>query len=192
VFSILLSFIVKLFAIMKIYFVIIFAVTTLLPADAFSEASLKGGSEVYDEWTYKCTSIDDDASNQICEISQIVLVEDEDRAVEVLRLAVSRGPDAKRRGYQLVALTSLGVHLPSDFGLMAGKARLSLSRYRNCNQRGCFAIVPLSDDAIKRLKRANEGAAYFRDLAGTAIKVTFPLQGFTKAFDRLSAGSAGR
>jgi len=162
------------------------AVLLLLSLCAISDALSEERSGVYDDWSYKCASISDSTSEQLCEISQVVSVADEGHPVEVLRLAVSRASDGKKRGYQLVALAPPGVHLPSDFGLMAGNTRLSLSRYRNCDPRGCFVVVPLTGDSIKRLRRSNEGAAYFRDLAGRAIKVTFSLKGFTKAFDRLA------
>jgi hypothetical protein len=39
------------------------------------------------------------------------------------------------------------------------------------------------------MKQASNGATFFRLLSGQAVKVSFSLKGFTKAFDALSAGT---
>ncbi len=63
-------------------------------------------------------------------------------------------------------------------------------RYRNCNRLGCFVIAPLDERRIRQMERAAAGAVYFRLLDGQAVKVSFSLDGFTKAMDALSSGVA--
>lgn len=155
-------------------------------------------SAVFDDWTLKCvvsataptpTPTPTKRPEQLCEIFQSVAVEDQGQPVEIVNLAVSPLPKARGKArYTLVALVPLDVHLPSDFRLSAGGTELALARYRNCDKRGCFVFVPLSDKAIKRLKRAMDGGAHFTDLAGRSIKVVFSLKGFTKAFESLASG----
>lgn len=153
-------------------------------------------SAVFDDWTLKCvvpakapTPTPSNKLEQLCEIFQSVAVEDQGQPVEIMSLAVSPLPKAQGKArYTLVGLVPLDVHLPSDFGLSAGGTELALARYRNCDKRGCFVFVSLSDKAIKRLKRAMDGGAHFTDLAGRSIKVVFSLKGFTKAFESLAAG----
>jgi len=69
----------------------------LLPLFAISDALSDDGFGLYDDWSYRCASISDSTSEQLCEISQVVSVEDEGHPVEVLRLAVSRASDGKKR-----------------------------------------------------------------------------------------------
>lgn len=178
----------------RVFVALVFSLLAIVPVRSFaSEAKDSNASDVvslaFDDWTLKCIAKENDASDHRCEISQVVAVEDEARTVEILSLAVSRSRNQTGKAvFTLVALTPGDIHLPSDFGLSADDAKLSLSRYRNCNRNGCFVIVPLSNQEIKRLKRATRGAALFRDLAGRPIKVTFSLKGFTKAFDHLATG----
>ncbi|CUX66776.1 hypothetical protein AGR6A_Lc70018 [Agrobacterium sp. NCPPB 925] len=118
------------------------------------------------------------------------MVDQGGKPVEVLNLAISRANDkAGKANWALVALTPLDVHLASDFGFGAGSAKPSLVRYRNCNHAGCFVIIPLDNSLISQMKQASNGATFFRLLGGQAVKVSFSLKGFTKAFDALSAGT---
>lgn len=167
---------------------------SLLPVTAIAlEIAVSGDnltSHAFDDWTLHCAEETDAAGKAVrhCEIAQAVAVADEGRAVEMLRLAVSRSGEGGKNAFTLVALAPLDVHLPSQFGLFAGDAKLALAPYRNCNPNGCFVLIPLSKQDIKRLKRARQGAALFRDLGGRPIKLSFSLMGFTKAFDSLAGG----
>lgn len=178
----------------RIFAALGFSLLFMWSFDAFtSDAANSSAGDVvslaFDDWTLKCVTEETGDSSPRCEISQVVAVDDETRKVEILNLAVSRSRDqARKEAFTLVALTPADIHLPSDFGLSVDDVQLSLSRYRNCNQQGCFVIIPLSGQAIKRLKRGREGAALFRDLAGRVIKITFSLKGFTKAFDSFASG----
>lgn len=170
------------------------ALISLLPVTAIaSETAVSGDnltSHAFDDWTLHCVEKNDSSGKAVrhCEIAQAVAVEDQGRAVEILQLAVSRSVESGKAAFTLVALAPLDVHLPSQFGLFAGDAKLGLTSYRNCNPNGCFVLIPLSNQSIKRLKRARQGAALFRDLGGRPIKLSFSLTGFTKAFDSLANG----
>jgi invasion protein IalB len=167
---------------------------SLLPVLAVaSESTVPTGGEIasqaFDDWALLCAEETDAAGKAVrhCEISQAVAVEDQGRAVEILRLAVSRSGKGAKAAFTLVALAPLDVHLPSQFGLFAGDTKLALASYRNCNPNGCFVLISLSKQDIKRLKKARQGAALFRDLGGRPIKLSFSLKGFTRAFDSLAA-----
>jgi invasion protein IalB len=152
-------------------------------------------SAVFGDWTLKCvtaarTEQSTKNPDHVCEIFQSVAVDDQGQPVEIMSLAVASFSRLKGKArYTLVAVVPLDVHLPSDFRLSAGGTELALARYRNCDNRGCFVLVPLSDKAIKRLKKAMDGGAHFTDIAGRPIKVVFSLRGFTKAFDSLASGA---
>jgi len=149
--------------------------------------------ERFDDWVLRCV-VSGGASAEAarpasCEISQPLMVNQDGNPVEVLNLAVSRASDkAGKVDWALVVLTPLDVHLASDFGYGVGSGKPELVRYRNCNHAGCFVVVPLDNGRISQLKKASDGAAFFRLLNGQAVKVSFSLKGFTKAFNALSEG----
>jgi len=147
----------------------------------------------FDDWVLRCVVADGARERQTkpasCEISQPLMVHHDGAPVEVLNLAVSRGLDkAGKADWALVVLTPLDVHLASDFGFGVGSRPPELVRYRNCNHLGCFVVVALDNDRIDQMKKASDGAAFFRLLNGQAVKVSFSLKGFTKAFNALSEG----
>jgi len=157
------------------------------------QASTDIRGERFDDWVLRCVVADgahaEEAKPASCEISQPLMVHQDGAQVEVLNLAVSRASDkAGKVDWALVVLTPLDVHLASDFGYGIGSAKPELVRYRNCNHAGCFVVVPLDNGRISQLKKASDGAAFFRLLNGQAVKVSFSLKGFTKAFNALSAG----
>ncbi len=147
----------------------------------------------FEDWTLRCVQPEADAAAKTpkaaCELAQSVQVEQDGKRVEILNLAIARADDkAGKARWALVVLAPLDVHLPSDLGLGIGIAKPVLTRYRNCNGMGCFALVPLDDAQLNRLKRAKEGAVFFRLLNQRAVKVVFSLKGFSKAFADLEAG----
>jgi len=149
--------------------------------------------ERFGDWVLRCVVADGARERQAkpasCEISQPLMVHHDGAPVEVLNLAVSRGLDkAGKADWAFVVLTPLDVHLASDFGFGVGNRPPELVGYRNCNHLGCFVVVALDSDRINQMKKASDGAAFFRLLNGQAVKVSFSLKGFTKAFNALSEG----
>src|SRR5690606_29320029 len=115
---------------------------SLLPVTAIaSETAVSGDnltSHAFDDWTLHCAEEPDAAGKavRLGEIAQSVGVEDQERAVEMLRLAVSRSGEGSKNAFTLVALAPLDVPLPSQFGLFASDAKLARAPYRNCNPNG--------------------------------------------------------
>ncbi|MEJ8561546.1 invasion associated locus B family protein [Yoonia sp. GPGPB17] len=144
-------------------------------------------SEAFEDWQYRCILTQELGEPIGCELSQSVLVEQDGRQVEVLNIALSRAVDqASDVDWALVILTPKDVHLPSDFGLSFGSAEPQLIRYRNCNEVGCWVIVPGNASLIDTMKRQVEGTAYLRLLDGQVVRIVFSLRGFTRGFDAMS------
>lgn len=184
----------------RVWAVLVFFLLSILPQDILAAKAVDASTKDvqvrslrFDDWTLKCTVKEEDIAghsskdNHRCETMQAVSIADGGRTVDILKLAVSRSLDqAGEETFTLVALTPLDVHLPSNFGLSAGGAKLVLARYRNCTRQGCVVSVPLSRNAIKRLKKVREGSAHFRDIAGKSVNITFSLNGFSKAIKSLA------
>lgn len=147
----------------------------------------------FDAWTVRCIDLAPSVSakDARCEATQSVVVEQDGRDVEVLKLAVTAADDkAGKAEWALVALFPLDVLLNADFGLSVGKGKPRLYRFRNCSQLGCFGLAPIDRDLLGRLGDAPEAAMFFRLLNGQAIKLVFSLKGFRQAVGALKLGPA--
>ncbi len=144
--------------------------------------------EKFQDWTYRCVSSAQTAK-PACELSQSVQIEQDGQFIEVLNFALSPAEDkAGNVAWALIVLTPQDVHLPSDFGLSFGGGNPILTRYRNCNQLGCWVVIPANDQVLSGLKRALDGAGHMRLLDGQVVKVVFSLRGFTAGFNALAKG----
>lgn len=157
----------------------------------------------YDDWVWRCVVPGDSSVATSCEVAQSVTVNQDGRAIDILNLAISRANDkAGNVSWAMVALTPLDVFLPAEFGLTVGDGTTAakgsnkkdsnppaptLTPYRNCNQLGCFVIIPLDDATVVRFRNSQEGAGFFRLLNGKTVKVVFSLKGFDKAFASLAS-----
>lgn len=158
----------------------------------------------FDDWVWRCVVPGDASAATSCEVAQSVTVNQDGRAIDILNLAISRANDkAGKVSWAMVALTPLDVFLPDGFGLTVGDDTATAAKggnkkdntpamptptpYRNCNQLGCFVIIPLDDPTVIRLRTSQEGAGFFRLLNGKTVKVVFSLKGFDKAFASLAS-----
>lgn len=169
----------------------------VLPVTAFAQPTFATVSdesptvvaEHFEDWQYRCISPHGPDQTTACELSQSVQVNQNGRRVEVLNVSLSRADDAAGNvGWALVVLTPQDVHLPSDFGLELGNTAPFLVRFRNCNDAGCWVVIPADDTVLSAMKRGLEGAANFRLLNGQVVSVIFSLRGFTAGFEALGAG----
>ena len=149
-------------------------------------------AQKFTDWTYRCSyedSADEQQADKSCELSQAVMVGEGDNQSQILNFSLAKADDkAGKVKWALIALTPLDVHLPSDFGLQFGKTQPVITRFRNCNQLGCWVVIPATNKIISNMKRYGDGFGAFRLLNGQAIKVKFSLLGFTKAFSALEQG----
>ncbi len=112
----------------------------------------------------------------------------EGKSVNVLTVAVAptvkSAPKDDNKNAQPLTLTVL---VPLNVGLQAG---LSISAegksvaklaYRNCNQAGCWAELPLRPAMLSTLSKGSSGEASLRLVDGQDIKIRFSLKGFKAA-----------
>ncbi|KAB7613726.1 hypothetical protein F9L33_10150 [Amylibacter sp. SFDW26] len=148
--------------------------------------------ENFKDWTYRCQKYEANSKGvNICELGQSVQVEQDGKPIEVLNISLSKADDkAGKVDWALIILTPLDVHLPSDFGLKLGARKPIVTRYRNCTSLGCWVVVPVTANVLAGLKKAREGAGFFRLTDGQVVKVVFSLQGFTQAYNKLTSQGA--
>jgi invasion protein IalB len=166
------------------------------PSDASrGPHNLKIQSWRYSDWTYQCllpTKHTENVAEPKCDISQSVQAKQNGTNIELFNITLIRANDKSEKvEWALVILIPIGlsIHLPSDFGLIVGKRKPFLTRFRNCNAQGCQVLIPADNSLLNNLKHANNGAGLFRMLNGKVIRVEFSLKGFTKAFNALASGN---
>ena len=133
----------------------------------------------------------EDAQEPECEKSQSVQAKQNEVYVELFNVALIRANDkAGKVKWAPVVFTLVGldIHLPLDSGLIVGKKKPFLTRFRICNAQGRQVVIPADNSLLTSMKRASIGAGLFRLLNGKVIRVEFSLESFAKAFDALVSG----
>ena len=155
-----------------------------------------GSAEKFDDWYVRCLTSSD--GPRTCEIAQVAQVMREGKSVNVLTIAVAptvkSAPKDNKKNSQPLTLTVL---VPLNVGLQAG---LSISAegksvaklaYRNCNQAGCWAELPLRPAMLSTLSKGSSGEATLRLADGFAGSRSQRQHGILSAAIRCQQCSAG-
>jgi invasion protein IalB len=101
------------------------------------------------------------------------------------RVAVTH-PD-KGSTVQLIVQVSVNASFGTPVHIQTGDADPGLAApFSNYTPGGCFAIIDLKEDALKKLREAHSvGKLVFDDAGGHAVAVPVSFNGFAAAFDAL-------
>lgn len=146
----------------------------------------------FDDWYYRCVDVNlpDGKVAAQCEVAQIAQVKHGDENINVLTLAISKSTGNKStssaNGFILTALVPLNVVLPEGLGLASDGRNIAKIPYRNCNQAGCWAQLPLDQKTLARLQKGNAGEARLRMIDNQIVNLKFSLKGLTRALAELN------
>lgn len=142
--------------------------------------------EKFDDWYVRC--LPPSHGSPTCEIAQVAQVMREGKSVNVLTIAVAptvkSAPKDDNKNAQPLTLTAL---VPLNVGLRAGLSIVAEGKsvaklaYRNCNQAGCWAELPLRPAMLSTLSKGSSGEATLRLVDGQDVKIRFSLKGFKAA-----------
>jgi len=133
--------------------------------------------EVFQDWAMRCEQ-PGGPETRACYAYHRVLMEETDQAV--LSVAVGFAPDGEAA---MLVLLPLGVNLPPGLLVRVDEGEELAYQYDTCLPRGCQTILLLDDDLLGQFRRGLAGEVTFMDLDGRTIGVSFPLTGFTAAFN---------
>jgi invasion protein IalB len=149
-------------------------------------ATVTASADKFDDWYVRC--LPPGKGLRRCEIVQVAQVMREGKRVNVLTLAVApiarSAPKDDNKNAQPLALTALvplNVALQSSLSITAEGKSVAKLAYRNCNQTGCWAELPLRPAMISTLSRGASGEASLRLIDGQDVKIRFSLKGFKAA-----------
>ena len=133
----------------------------------------------YGDWTLRCQQAN---GSRHCEVAQALLAQGQRDPIAVI--AITRDP--ARMAVQLPL--NVTVRGPVRIAFEPNDPPIDLE-YSHCLQGGCFAIVPLTPEMLKRLRAQAETARIgFKDAAGCDVTLQFSLRGLSAALDVLLKG----
>ncbi|HID67421.1 MAG TPA: hypothetical protein EYP31_04005 [Roseibacterium sp.] len=153
------------------------ALSWCLLATAIAQAQTEQGATLpvlsFDAWRVSCPQGTADS----CRVWQRVQVEHGGTAQDVMAVSVAPAEN----GLALLIQVPLDVYLPADFGLRVdgqGERRL---RYRNCNEAGCWVVIPADAALLGQFRRGITAEGALSLIEGETVRISFSLRGFTAA-----------
>ena len=95
-----------------------------------------------------------------------------------------RVPSDSRTPIVLVQLP-LGLNLPAGVKLQVDEGKSADMQIQTCENRGCYASMPVSADLLAALKSGKQLKVSFQNLAKETITIPMPLADFTAAYDKI-------
>ena len=138
-------------------------------------ASIAQGNDIqrFDAWRVNCPGSTPDG----CRVWQRVQVVHDGIAQDVMAVSIAPADD----GLALLVQLPLDVYLPADFGLRIDGQNERRIRYRNCNEAGCWVVLPVDQSLISQLRRGITAEAALALVEGETVHISFSLRGFTAA-----------
>ena len=131
-------------------------------------------------WVARCSSPSRDAPLE-CAMEQSAVLTKTGQLVALVNIRV---PGDTRAPIALVQLP-LGLNLQAGAKLQVDEGKSLDLPVQTCENRGCYASVPLSPDMINAMRAGKQLKVIFQDLAKETIAIPISLNDFTAAYDKI-------
>jgi invasion protein IalB len=131
-------------------------------------------------WAVRCTSASRDAPLE-CAMEQTAVLS---KTGQVLVLVNIRVPSDTHAPVILVQLP-LGLNLPVGAKLRVDEGKNIDLQIQTCENRGCYASMPIAPDLLAELKSGKQLKVSFQNLAEETISIPMPLADFDAAYDKI-------
>jgi invasion protein IalB len=131
-------------------------------------------------WAARCTSASREAALE-CAIEQTAVLS---KTGQLLVLVNIRVPSDTHKPVALVQLP-LGFDLPGGAKLQVDDGKPTDLQIQTCENRGCFAGLPVAPDLLAALKSGKQLKVSFQNLAKETISIPMPLADFAAAYDKI-------
>lgn len=158
------------------------SVTSPLPA-AVGSASADGAAAATPakaSWATRCVS-GGRADAPDCTVEQKVIVAQTRQLLAGLAVTV----DHQDRKPAMMLQVPVGLYLPAGVTYQFDNGAAQKLPLQTCDQSGCYAGTPVSDDMLHELTTAQTMTVTFQGLNKQDIKVQVPIAGFATAYDRV-------
>ncbi len=131
-------------------------------------------------WAGRCSSASRDAPLE-CAIEQTAVLSKTGQLIVLVNIRV---PGDSRAPVALVQLP-LGLNLPLGAKLQVDDGKAVDLPIQTCENRGCYASLPIAPELLASLKSGKQLKLSFQDLANETITIPIPLADFAAAYDKI-------
>jgi invasion protein IalB len=131
-------------------------------------------------WAVNCKSEAKDKGLE-CRMTQTVVLKG---SGQVLTSVTFRVP-ADTKTPEMIVQLPLGVFLSPGASYQIDTNPAQRLNYRACDRNGCFAIAPVTPEALAVLKKGKQIKISFQNLAEKPITVPLSLDGFGEAYEKM-------
>jgi invasion protein IalB len=131
-------------------------------------------------WAARCSSASRDAPLE-CAMEQNAILTKTGQLVVLVNIRV---PGDTRTPIALVQLP-LGLNLQAGAKFQVDDGKGIDLPIQTCENRGCYASVPISPDMLNALRSGKQLKIVFQDLAKETIAIPMPLTDFAAAYDKI-------
>lgn len=131
-------------------------------------------------WVARCSSPSRDAPLE-CAMEQSAVLTKTGQLVALVNIRV---PGDTRAPVALVQLP-LGLNLQAGAKLQVDEGKSLDLPVQTCENRGCYASVPISPDMLNAMRAGKQLKVVFQDLAKETIAIPLSLVDFTATYDKI-------
>ncbi len=131
-------------------------------------------------WVPRCGSVSRDAPLE-CAIEESAVLTKTGQLIALVNIRVTSDT---RQPIALVQLP-LGLNLPAGAKLQVDDGKSVDLQIQTCEQRGCYANLPVPADLLAALRTGKQLKVSFQNLAKEAISIPLPLADFAAAYDKI-------
>lgn len=143
-------------------------------------------TETYESWTVQCVNTTEgETTKRSCQMSQELLQQETRQRVVLFAVA-----DAEK-GAKGTLVLPFGLRLSEGVRIELADAELARGAFTTCLPAGCLAELELQDASIKQLRGAEKITVVMVASNGQTARTELSLKGFSAAYDRLQALTAG-
>jgi invasion protein IalB len=131
-------------------------------------------------WAARCTSASRDAPLE-CAIEQTAVLSKTGQLIVLVNIRVPSDTHAPVLLLQL----PLGLNLPVGAKLQVDDGKTADLQIQTCDNRGCYASIPIAADLLAALKSGKQLKLSFQNLNKETITIPMPLTDFPAAYDKI-------
>jgi invasion protein IalB len=150
------------------------------PAPAPSPPAAPAAAPAQPGWVARCSSPSRDAPLE-CAMEQNAVLTKTGQLVALVNIRV---PGDTRAPIALVQLP-LGLNLQTGAKLQVDDGKSVDLPIQTCENRGCYASVPVSSETLNALRAGKQLKIIFQDLSKEPITIPMSLADFTAAYDKI-------
>jgi invasion protein IalB len=131
-------------------------------------------------WAARCASTSRDAPLE-CAIEQSAVLSKTGQLIVLVNIRVPSDTHAPILALQL----PLGLNLPVGAKLQVDDGKSADLQIQTCDNRGCYANIPLAADLLAAMKAGKQLKLSFQNLNKETMTIPMPLTDFPAAYDKI-------